>query len=171
MSKRKCRKCESIIPNREIIEGKVRNLCNRKYCLSCSPYGCHNTKKDIDIPSKKSGSYKNWSEEAKLSHKSSTYQRGLERKRKLVEMAGGCCQICKYDKCLRSLSFHHRVRNEKRFGLTMNELWARNWEEVLIEYNKCDLLCLNCHAEIEHEISLLNRTKYRDILTKRIEMS
>lgn len=166
---RECRKCRSIIPTRFIFEGKVKTLCSRKYCLDCSPYGGHNTKKNIDVPSKKKSGYNSWDEETKLLHKARVYKRGIERKRKLVDMAGGCCIKCSYNKCLRALSFHHRNRDEKIFGLSLNELWSRKWTEVIDEYNKCDLLCLNCHSETEDEIACVNETKYRDIIARHLK--
>lgn len=40
-----CEICTDIIPARVLIDFKYRNLKNRKYCLKCSPFGNHNTKK------------------------------------------------------------------------------------------------------------------------------
>src|SRR5687768_10186709 len=42
-----CLKCGSYFPNWAKINGTTRNLCNRKSCLVCSPFGQHNTKKLI----------------------------------------------------------------------------------------------------------------------------
>lgn|SRR5574343_235100 len=39
-----CEICKNTIPTTMVIDGKRRNLSNRKYCLSCSPFGKHNTK-------------------------------------------------------------------------------------------------------------------------------
>src|SRR5437868_4422842 len=39
-----CKKCEKPFPNRIRIDGRERVLCNRKYCLECSPFGLHNTR-------------------------------------------------------------------------------------------------------------------------------
>ena len=46
-----CRKCETPFPVKKEIDGKVRNLQNRKYCLTCSPFGSGNTKK-LEKPKK-----------------------------------------------------------------------------------------------------------------------
>lgn len=35
--------CNAHFPNRLKIEGKMRNLNNRKYCFECSPWKSHNT--------------------------------------------------------------------------------------------------------------------------------
>lgn len=38
-----CEKCTSEFPILVKIDGKTRNLGNRKFCLKCSPFGAHNT--------------------------------------------------------------------------------------------------------------------------------
>lgn len=40
----KCIICDAVFPNFIEIDGKIRNLQRRKYCLNCSPFGQHNTK-------------------------------------------------------------------------------------------------------------------------------
>ena len=45
---RKCLNCENQVPNLAWIDGKKRNLNNRKYCFECSPFGKHNTRKIHD---------------------------------------------------------------------------------------------------------------------------
>lgn len=75
-------------------------------------------------------------------------ERGHSRKAQLVEMFGGCCELCKYNKCLASLSFHHKNPSEKKFGLDVRCLSNRKWEIILEEVSKCRLLCLNCHTEL-----------------------
>jgi len=46
-----CVKCGNEIPRRLKIDGIVKNLQHRKYCLDCSPFGKHNTRK-IETKSK-----------------------------------------------------------------------------------------------------------------------
>ncbi len=65
-------------------------------------------------------------------------------KEKSVEYKGGKCFICGYDKCNRSLQFHHQNPSEKDFDFNR----IRNWERVKKELDKCILVCANCHAEI-----------------------
>lgn len=43
-----CEKCGGYFPFLVEINGKKRNLKNRKYCLVCSPFGLHNTKNLVD---------------------------------------------------------------------------------------------------------------------------
>jgi hypothetical protein len=40
-----CKKCNKVFANLVKINDKVRNLCKRKYCIECSPFGEHNTSK------------------------------------------------------------------------------------------------------------------------------
>lgn len=72
-----------------------------------------------------------------------------ERKIKLIKMKGGCCENCGYNKNLAALQFHHRNPHEKTFGLDVRKLSNTRWDSILIEAEKCDLLCGNCHME-EH---------------------
>jgi transposase-like protein len=66
----------------------------------------------------------------------------------LVEEAGGCCQLCGYDRYLGALQFHHLDPSEKAFGLGVRGV-ARSLERCREEARKCALLCANCHAEVE----------------------
>lgn len=42
-----CRSCNIDFLNQALIRGKVRNLQRRKFCLDCSPFGAHNTRKAL----------------------------------------------------------------------------------------------------------------------------
>tara|TARA_Y100000034_G_scaffold123528_1_gene170401 strand:+ start:2380 stop:2904 length:525 start_codon:yes stop_codon:yes gene_type:complete len=163
---RRCRKCEETIPNRVTIDGRERNLHNRKFCLKCSPFGSRNTKKDDpSLPAKKKGKYSEWSKEEKLIHRARVYRKGLLRKDELVEMAGGGCKDCGYNKCFRALHFHHIDPSAKSFSLTLYNLWCKSWNDILAEFQKCKLLCANCHAEEEDEGS--EHGLYRKIIKER----
>lgn len=74
-------------------------------------------------------------------------QRGWLRKQELVELKGGGCQVCGYNKCMRCLSFHHREPKNKSFNLDVRNIGNKSWKIVLEEFDKCDLLCMNCHGE------------------------
>lgn len=76
--------------------------------------------------------------------------RGELRKRELIELSGGKCKICGYDKCIAALSFHHRQESEKSFGLDVRSISNRSMETIMAEFEKCDLLCLNCHQEYHY---------------------
>lgn len=66
----------------------------------------------------------------------------------VVEEAGGCCQLCGYDRCVGALHFHHLEADEKIFGLGERG-YTRSLAIVRAEAAKCVLLCSNCHAEVE----------------------
>jgi hypothetical protein len=73
--------------------------------------------------------------------------RSYKRKLYLIELLGGYCRICKYNKNLSALEFHHRDPKGKDSQLDMRTLSNRSMEYILKEVSKCDLLCSNCHRE------------------------
>jgi hypothetical protein len=144
---RGCRLCSQPIPWKIVVEGKARSLQNRKYCLECSPYKAHNTRR-LTLPPDHDGK-RRLSVEAQRA-KFRRYQRKKRRLRKgqLVRLMGGRCQICGYDKdCPAAYSFHHRDPKEKSFEIGSRGL-LRRWEELIAEIKKCILLCCRCHAEM-----------------------
>lgn len=70
----------------------------------------------------------------------------IERKRLAVEMMGGKCSICGYDKNLASLDFHHKDSTTKEASIG-NMVAHHLWDKVKIELEKCVLLCRNCHSD------------------------
>lgn len=70
----------------------------------------------------------------------------------LVEEAGGQCAMCGYDRYAGALQFHHLDPGQKEFGLSVRGV-ARSIEKLRAEAAKCVLLCANCHAEVEGDIS------------------
>lgn len=129
-----CAKCQSTFPNFIIKDGKKVNLQRRKYCLSCSPLGKHNTAQ-LEIHREKKSSY--------------PYQkaRGIKRKIELVNLLGGRCKSCGYNKNLGALQFHHTNPSNKITQLDVRNLTNRKWSFIMEEVKKCELLCSNCHAE------------------------
>jgi hypothetical protein len=66
-------------------------------------------------------------------------------KLKAIEYKGGKCVICGYNKCARSLDFHHLDPNTKEFTVSSKKI---SFEALKEELNKCILVCKNCHGEI-----------------------
>lgn len=68
-----------------------------------------------------------------------------ERMAKLRELKGVVCQKCGSNN---DLHFHHRDPSTKSFDVAKN--FSRNFELLLNEIDKCDLICHACHKE-EHK--------------------
>jgi len=83
----------------------------------------------------------------KRCHSRRSVARFRKHKQRAVDYKGGKCQVCGYNKSLRSLDFHHRDPGEK--DVKFNSNWVKQWnfERVKKELDKCDLLCRNCHGE------------------------
>jgi hypothetical protein len=65
----------------------------------------------------------------------------------LVEMHGGKCRRCGYAKCIRALQFHHLDPEKKTFSISNPS--TKRFQILIEEAYKCELLCANCHAEVE----------------------
>lgn len=170
-----CPSCKKEVPLSIVIDGKKRNLCNRKYCLNCSPMFGHNTRK-LNKPLNTSEPITNKScakcllvkpiedfykkskrEQQYLSYcKKCSTQQVLERMRlyklRCIEYKGGKCQKCGYNKYIGALEFHHRNPEEKDFTIARQHLHKFN-DKTKDELDKCDLLCANCHRETHGNIS------------------
>lgn len=155
---KECLKCGNNIPNRIKIEDKEYNLQRRKYCLECSPHGSRNTKK-LHLPE---GSPEGFlqskipaglrSEDNRKRYNSmaqeSQRKKGFNLKKEIVNLKGGCCQMCEYSNNLSALVFHHRDPLEKKFELNVSLLLRKDFRLVLEELEKCDLYCHNCHMAV-----------------------
>ena len=75
-------------------------------------------------------------------------ERRRRYKKKLVELMGGKCQICGYDKCIAALEFHHEGEKDKKISLIYN----RSWEKILKETDKTLLVSANCHRELHDSL-------------------
>ncbi len=80
----------------------------------------------------------------------SQQRRGYERKAKLIKMKGGGCDICGYCKNSSALCFHHINPKTKSFQIDIRQCSNSSWTNLLKESDKCQLLCLNCHAELHN---------------------
>lgn len=84
-------------------------------------------------------------------------------KNKLVLIAGGCCELCGYNRCIQALEFHHFNPKDKNFGISqMNGV--KNFITLLEEIKKCCLLCSNCHQEVESGYSSIKEENRNDYL-------
>ncbi len=87
------------------------------------------------------------------------------RKQELINYKGGKCQICGYDKVkfLSAFSFHHRDPSQKEFGISSS---SKKIESLMAEVDKCDLLCVRCHAELHDALHQTKRNKQLEIKRK-----
>ena len=74
-------------------------------------------------------------------------------KNKLIDMKGGKCEMCGYDKKIPSAyEFHHRDPNSKEFGISKYMHLEEYLPKIIEEIKKCDLLCCRCHTEVHHKL-------------------
>lgn len=166
-----CKKCKNEIPWRIKLEnGKFLYTYARSYCIICSPVG---TRIKLGRDGSPTTEIKNGKIYRKCSRCKSTHEeneknffsrtRGgfssyckscdvnvmTERVKKLkykaIEYKGGKCCKCGYNKCNRSLDFHHINPSEKDFEIASG---SRNFEKIRAELDKCVLICKNCHGEL-----------------------
>ncbi len=147
-----CKKCGLSVPTRIKINGKTHHLRNRKYCLACSPFGLHNTKKlerincpqsvricdQCNRPMGQVRGSKCWSCASRISREKHASD--------LYSLMGSCCWICGYNRSRYAMDYHHVKSEQKLFNLTMREMQYA-WDRILSEAKKCALLCCRCHRE------------------------
>lgn len=169
-----CKKCSKEFPFQMEINGKLRNLGGRKYCLECSPFNQKNTKRlhlnspvmigkkccprckqeksNIHFYLRRNG--KDFSTYCKSCSLEETIERVKKFKESCVVYKGGKCQRCGYNKYFGALEFHHRNPIEKDFSISSAKVTVFG-DKIKKELDKCDILCSNCHKE-EH--NRLNET-------------
>lgn len=132
MSAKFCKRCGNRIP-KKVPNTNIKTKQSRNICYDCvpvkSPHNTPHTSPD-NAPNKRTA-------------------RKLERHRRkevLVKMLGGCCSKCGYNKSLAALSFHHINPKTKCFDISHNGSLMKDWDELVEEAKKCEILCLNCHA-------------------------
>ena len=156
-----CRKCENQFSRNILIDGKYRNLQNRKTCLSCKPFGIRESIKQLEliyvkITCSSCSRIYDYHHAATKGHTKTrcnsclVNDRRFSLKQKCVKYKGGCCQRCQYSKSIRALCFHHLDPTQKEFQISGKHCYR--WEKIKIELDKCILLCNNCHAEVHDEI-------------------
>lgn len=79
-----------------------------------------------------------------------------ENSRKLkveaVNLFGGKCVRCGYDKCFQALDFHH-LRDKEEHPSRLFRKYS-TLEKILPELKKCILICANCHREEHNGVEL-----------------
>lgn len=152
-----CNNCAERFPSRLVIEGKRRNLAVRKYCLKCSPFGAHNTRR-LDQAGRGDKVACDCGREYVIDksrgHRTNkcnscvTRSRNIQLKLRAIEYKGGRCERCGYNTCAAALDFHHTEQDSKEFSISGS--YNRGWEAIRKELDKCQMVCANCHREIHY---------------------
>ena len=72
-------------------------------------------------------------------------------KLRAIEYRGGKCEECGYDKCRAALAFHHVDNKDMEINKLIRASAA--WDSIVIELDKCKLLCNRCHMEKHHLVN------------------
>ena len=86
------------------------------------------------------------------------------RKENLIQVMGGKCAICGYQKNHGALEFHHLIPEQKSYGIAAQGT-CHNLQRDLEEVHKCILVCANCHREIhagDYSLKELQHYQYYD---------
>jgi len=128
----KCVKCNTEFSIWAIIEGKTRNLCSRKRCLKCSPFGLRNT--SVLNP-----------------RLNESDPKGKDRKRECIKriyaerrqefFKGKQCAVCG---SLVDLQLDH-IDPTTKVKETDHNIWMWGKQRREIELVKCQVLCATHH--------------------------
>lgn len=157
---RKCENCSAEIPSTVVVDGKRRNLKNRKFCFDCSPFGQHNTRNVtkhqtanetcVCLTCTKTFLYKRKGQTRTKCGSCFVSECRRKLKQKCVDYKGGKCEVCGYKKYVGALEFHHLDETKKDFNISNSRI--RKWSLVVVELEKCVMLCANCHREAHSKL-------------------
>lgn len=68
------------------------------------------------------------------------------RTKMLLYLSGKRCVICK-ESDIRTFEFDHIDPRNKKFSISQAVRLGFGWEDVVIELEKCRILCANCHKK------------------------
>lgn len=123
------------------MEGRMSKL---KQCKICGK------EKDYDTEFAKNGkSTRVYCKECEASRAREKYYQTQEFLRSLKTK----CSRCGYDRNPSALDFHHPDKNKDAeiAVLAKRYLSTKQKEKLLVEIEKCELLCANCHREEHHK--------------------
>jgi hypothetical protein len=118
-------------------EGKVRRWANQKRYIE-SPTGQAYLRSEAHRESIRKHNRK----------RDRTHRDAVQKQTREIKIKSGCLK-CGFNTHPAALEFHHRDPSTKKFRLGESRNYS--WEACLVEIEKCDVLCANCHAILEHE--------------------
>ncbi len=90
---------------------------------------------------------RNYAKENKETLNAKRKERVRKKKLYAIDLLGGKCCRCGYDKCIAALEIHHPHGRDTDYRPV--QAWSRERIKKHLEENECILLCSNCHRE-EH---------------------
>lgn len=78
----------------------------------------------------------------------------LERKKMLLDLKNNKCEKCSYSsEYIQCFHFHHIDPSTKKFHLNCTKLASKSIKDIMLEFSKCQLLCANCHMDLEYSFN------------------
>lgn len=157
---KECQSCGASFRVWQEIDGVMKSLQRRRYCLECSPYKSGSKRRlsryrTIDEEEHKRcpkcqcwkslREFYNTSAYCRLCHNDHSRNKMAEYKRKAVEHLGDRCCDCGVSYGDHIYDFHHLDPSTKDFKLS--QLRSHTLETIRAELDKCVLLCSNCHRD------------------------
>lgn len=145
-----CRKCGENKTSADFYL-KPKSVCKDCVREMARKYGKENRDKSVERT-------RIWREKNRERYSEWERKRGVERRERirqikdsLKDSLGGKCVKCGFsDK--RALMFHHKDGRNKQMNI--GDTANKNFDELLVEAKKCELLCANCHFVHHHIRSL-----------------
>ena len=159
-----CKKCGKEFRSTATIDGKKRNLCSRKYCFECSPWGSHNNRNfekgsNLDENGKRVYPERTCPSCGEKHRHRGHYcymcnfnKRAKATEERVLDLVGNKCWICGYNKTKKNLCFHHIDSANKLTNLDIRSIQKMSWDKAIEEMKKCIFVCHNCHGEIHYNI-------------------
>jgi predicted HNH restriction endonuclease len=89
-------------------------------------------------------------------NKEKIHERKMTRRKRLkkeaIELLGGKCKNCGYNRCIAALDFHHIGKKEENINSLLKN---QSRQKLLKEVERCILLCANCHREVHYKGSVV----------------
>lgn len=132
---------------RQVRWHKTKEVNGEKTCSWCD---VKKRVEEFNIQNKNTGTRlticKKCSSENNLSNK-------MSKKVEMVKYKGSeclCCKIRLTEDNSSIFDFHHRDPSEKDINLV--KIKGRSWKRIVVELDKCDLLCANCHRLVHAKL-------------------